>query len=129
VVVFSSAKKAPRCIDRKWLMYRCQFNFSATMVNPDACCRSKPVGETRFPVARKFVIFEPISKFTRLRTLLKYRSTGCVIGFREGGWVRLLTVKEIRLSFLNVGGDLGSDLVQGLLQSFLDNHPVERTRE
>jgi hypothetical protein len=37
VVVFKSAKNAPRCIHLKWLIYRCQFNFSATIVNPEAC--------------------------------------------------------------------------------------------
>ena len=37
VVVFKSAKKAPRCIHLKWLIYRCQFNFSAMIVNPVAC--------------------------------------------------------------------------------------------
>ena len=92
-------------------MYRCQFNFSATMVNPDACCKSKPVGETRFPVAMKFAIFTPMSKFTRLRTLLKYRSTGYVVSLHKEERVQLLTVKEIRLSFLNIGGYLGTDLV------------------
>ena len=106
-------------------MYRCQFNFSATMVNPDACCRSKPVGETRFPVARKFAIFAPMSKFTRLRTLLKYRSTRCVVSLHEEERAQSLTVKEIRLSFLDVDSYLGTDLVQGLLQSLLNDHPVE----
>ena len=36
-VVFNSAKNAPRCIHLKWLIYRCQFNFSAMIVNPEAC--------------------------------------------------------------------------------------------
>jgi hypothetical protein len=44
------------------------------MVNPEACCKSRPVGDTRFPVARKLAIFEPISKLMRERTLLIYRS-------------------------------------------------------
>ena len=61
VVVFSSAKKAPRWIERKWLMYRSQLSFSATMVKPDACWRSRPVGDVKFPVARKLAIFEPMS--------------------------------------------------------------------
>ena len=37
VVVFNSAKNAPRCMHLKWLIYRCQFNFSAMIVNPVAC--------------------------------------------------------------------------------------------
>ena len=37
VVVFNSAKNAPRCMHLKWLIYRCQFNFSAMIVNPEAC--------------------------------------------------------------------------------------------
>ena len=36
-VVFNSAKNAPRCIHLKWLIYRCQFNFSAMIVNPETC--------------------------------------------------------------------------------------------
>jgi hypothetical protein len=75
VVVLSSAKKAPRWIHRKWLIYRCQFSFSATIVNPDACCRSRPVGDTRFPVARKLANRAPISKFMRAKTLWTYRSS------------------------------------------------------
>jgi hypothetical protein len=75
VVVFSSAKKAPRCIHLKWLIYRCQFSFSATIVKPAACCRSSPVGDTRFPVARKFANRAPISKFMRPKTLWRYRSS------------------------------------------------------
>jgi hypothetical protein len=37
VVVFNSAKNAPRCIHLKWLINRSQFNFSAMTVNPEAC--------------------------------------------------------------------------------------------
>ena len=95
------------------------------MVNPDACCRSRPVGVTRFPVARKFAIFEPMSKFTRVRTLLKYRSAGRGLAFAAEGRLCSLTIKEICLSFLDVGGYLGSDLVQSLLQALLNDHPVE----
>lgn len=51
-------------------MYRCQLSFSATMVNPEVCCRSRPEGETRLPVAKKFDIFEPMSKLVRERTFL-----------------------------------------------------------
>ena len=80
-------------------------------------------------MARKFAIFEPMSKFTRLRTLLKYRSLRRMISFHKGERDWLLTVKEVRLSLLNVNGYLGSDLVQSLLQSLLDDHPVERTRK
>lgn len=55
-------------------MYRIQFSFSATIVKPDACWRSRPVGETRLPVARKFDIFAPMSYPVRARTFLMYRS-------------------------------------------------------
>ena len=74
VVVLSSAKKAPLCMQRKWLMYRYQFSFSATMVKPAACCKSRPVEETRVPVAKKFDNRDPMSKLTREKTFKRYRS-------------------------------------------------------
>ena len=40
------------------------------MVKPEACCKSRPEGDTRLPVARKFAILEPISKFVFDRTFL-----------------------------------------------------------
>jgi hypothetical protein len=61
-------------MDRKWLMYRSQLSFSATIVNPEACCKSNPVGETRLPVARKLDIFEPMSKLVFWITLCMYLS-------------------------------------------------------
>jgi hypothetical protein len=71
VVVLSSAKNAPRCMHLKWLIYRCQFSFSATIVKPDACWRSSPVGETKFPVARKLESLAPTSKLTFDKTFVK----------------------------------------------------------
>ena len=41
-------------------------------MNPAACWRSRPVGETRLPVARKFASLEPMSKLTLERTLVMY---------------------------------------------------------
>jgi len=55
-------------------MKRGQFSFSATIVNPTACWRSRPVGDIRLPVARKFDIFVPMSKFTLDRIFVKYLS-------------------------------------------------------
>ena len=40
-----------------------------------------------------------------------------------------LTIKEVCLSFLNIDDYLGTDLVQSLLQSFLNDHPVQRAGE
>lgn len=43
-------------------------------MNPDACCKSRPVGETKFPVARKLASFAPMSKLTFEIAFLMYLS-------------------------------------------------------
>ncbi len=43
-------------------------------MNPADCLRSRPVGDIRLPVARKFDNFAPMSKFTLDRTFVIYLS-------------------------------------------------------
>ena len=61
LVVFIVVKNAPRCTQRKCDTYLVKLSLSATIVNPDCCIRSSPVGDERFPVAIRYSTFLPIS--------------------------------------------------------------------
>ena len=67
-------------------MYRYQLSFSATMVNPEACCRSRPEGDDRFPVAMKLDMRAPMSKLTRPILLRMYLSVAVRIQADHVTW-------------------------------------------
>lgn len=107
-------------------MYRSQFSFSATMVKPDACCRSSPVGDTKFPVAKKLDIFAPMSKLTRERTLVNHLSTATVHSerCRLGTWEALTVLEIDNGSGSDFCSDSAPDVVQDLLHLLLEDHGV-----
>src|SRR5216683_5099124 len=85
------------------------------ITQPAACCRSRPVGETRFPVARKFANRAPISKFTRAKTLWRCRSSNerqfyCLGGTIARPFLYRLKSQLISLAFGHLGlFDCGPD--------------------
>ncbi len=70
----SSLKNWPRWTLRKCAQKRRKFSFSATIVYPDTCMRSRPVVEIMFPVDRKCCTFFP----TPPDDSMPYRSTTLV---------------------------------------------------
>lgn len=101
------------------------------MVKPLACWRSRPVGETRLPVARKFESLAPMSKEVLDRTLVRY-----LPGKKMARTLKRLTIK-VRLTVIeihvglapHVGVDSGTNAIEDFVQSFLNDHTVEGTRE
>jgi len=74
VVVFISAKNAPRCTDRKCDTKRILFSLSAMMVKPLCYMRSRPVADLTLPVAKKFSNFSPMGVCKSMARLIYYKS-------------------------------------------------------